>query len=176
MAAGAVASVAAPAAKVIAERAPGFKARVGIVLGSGLGEVGGIIEDAIEIPYADLPNFPVSTVSGHAGKLILGTLAGCVLCYDMVVPCFTLQQPGMRVARRVAKSYRSAGENFTRVLTRFSAAQLHVPPANLRGSLFFFFLDTRAPSPLLSCTCVRAASVWPACRGASTCTRATTRS
>jgi purine-nucleoside phosphorylase len=48
----------------------------GIVLGSGLGGVADEIEDAISFPYAELPGFPVSTVSAHAGQLVAGKLAG----------------------------------------------------------------------------------------------------
>jgi xanthosine phosphorylase len=64
------------AAKVIAERAPGFTPRVGIVLGSGLGGLADRIEDAVTISYADLPGFPRPGVHGHAGQLVLGTLGG----------------------------------------------------------------------------------------------------
>ncbi|MEO9023251.1 MAG: purine-nucleoside phosphorylase [Ginsengibacter sp.] len=49
---------------------------VGIVLGSGLGSFTGEIETEFEIPYRDIPNFPVSTVEGHSGKLIFGNLSG----------------------------------------------------------------------------------------------------
>jgi purine-nucleoside phosphorylase len=44
----------------------------GIILGTGLGGLTAKIENRIEIDYADIPNFPVSTVEGHAGKLIYG--------------------------------------------------------------------------------------------------------
>jgi purine-nucleoside phosphorylase len=44
----------------------------GIVLGTGLGGLVDHIEEKIEIPYSEIPNFPVSTVEGHAGKLIYG--------------------------------------------------------------------------------------------------------
>lgn len=44
----------------------------GIVLGTGLGALVNHIENKIEIKYSDIPNFPVSTVQGHAGKLIFG--------------------------------------------------------------------------------------------------------
>ena len=44
----------------------------GIILGTGLGELTSKIENRIEIDYKDIPNFPVSTVEGHAGKLIYG--------------------------------------------------------------------------------------------------------
>lgn len=46
----------------------------GIVLGTGLGGLVDHIENKIEISYGDIPNFPVSTVEGHAGKLIFGNL------------------------------------------------------------------------------------------------------
>ncbi|KAF1304362.1 purine-nucleoside phosphorylase [Enterococcus saccharolyticus] len=48
----------------------------GLILGSGLGELADEIENAIVIPYHDIPHFPVSTVVGHAGQLVYGTLSG----------------------------------------------------------------------------------------------------
>ena len=50
--------------------------RVGIILGSGLGGFASQVEDANSIPYADLPYFPQSTVAGHSGQLVLGTIGG----------------------------------------------------------------------------------------------------
>lgn len=47
-----------------------------IILGTGLGELANEIEEKKEIPYTEIPNFPVSTVEGHSGKLIIGTLGG----------------------------------------------------------------------------------------------------
>jgi len=49
---------------------------VGIVLGSGLGSFVGEIKIEQEISYSEIPHFPVSTVEGHSGKLILGELSG----------------------------------------------------------------------------------------------------
>ncbi len=51
-------------------------ATVGIILGSGLGNLANVIKTEIAIPYAEIPHFPVSTVEGHTGKLILGELSG----------------------------------------------------------------------------------------------------
>ncbi|OTP10839.1 purine nucleoside phosphorylase I, inosine and guanosine-specific [Enterococcus sp. 10A9_DIV0425] len=48
----------------------------GMILGSGLGELADEIEDAIVIPYDQIPFFPTSTVVGHAGQLVYGTLSG----------------------------------------------------------------------------------------------------
>ena len=57
------------------------KDAIGIILGSGLGELADEIEDAVTVNYADIPNFPKTTVPGHAGQLICGTLNGVkVLC------------------------------------------------------------------------------------------------
>src|SRR6187549_1606534 len=49
---------------------------VGIVLGSGLGNFINEIAIEKEVPYEEIPNFPVSTVEGHKGKLIFGKLSG----------------------------------------------------------------------------------------------------
>ncbi len=52
------------------------KADTAIILGSGLGNLSTKIETEFEIPYSSIPNFPISTVEGHKGRLILGTLNG----------------------------------------------------------------------------------------------------
>lgn len=53
---------------------------VGLILGSGLGILADEIENPIKIKYEDIPGFPVSTVEGHAGQLVIGTLKGTVVC------------------------------------------------------------------------------------------------
>ncbi len=64
----------------IKETAEWLKARiptkptVAIVLGTGLGRLADELETTLSIPYADIPHFPVSTVEGHSGKLIIGRL------------------------------------------------------------------------------------------------------
>lgn len=52
------------------------KPTLGIILGSGLGGFASQVENAVTIPYAEIPNFPRSTVEGHEGRLVLGALAG----------------------------------------------------------------------------------------------------
>ncbi len=54
----------------------GFQPEIGLILGSGLGPLDKAIEDPVSILYKDIPNFPVSSLPFHAGKLICGTL-GC---------------------------------------------------------------------------------------------------
>ncbi len=55
---------------------PGFRPRVGLVLGSGIGPLADDIADAVSLPYADIPGFPVPSVAGHGGDLVLGSLGG----------------------------------------------------------------------------------------------------
>ncbi len=50
--------------------------QIGLILGSGLGDIADEITDAVRIDYHDIPHFPVSTVVGHAGKLVIGMLMG----------------------------------------------------------------------------------------------------
>ena len=52
------------------------EARVGLVLGSGLGAFADDLEDAVAIPYEEIPGFARSTVEGHAGRLVLGKVGG----------------------------------------------------------------------------------------------------
>ena len=52
------------------------KADIGVILGSGLGEYAEALEDAVKLPYSEMPGFPRSTVAGHAGMWCCGTLYG----------------------------------------------------------------------------------------------------
>lgn len=54
----------------------GFEPEIGIILGTGLGSLGDYIDKVSVIDYDEIPEFPVSTVFGHAGRLILGYLEG----------------------------------------------------------------------------------------------------
>lgn len=49
---------------------------IGMILGSGLGVMADEVENPTIIPYKDIPHFPLSTVEGHAGELVIGTLSG----------------------------------------------------------------------------------------------------
>jgi purine-nucleoside phosphorylase len=94
---------------VIREWAPDVAyPRLGIVLGSGLGALAEEIEDAVRLPYADLPGFPRSGVSSHRGELVLGRLEGVAVAVfagrahyyehgnarEMEVPIATLRRLG----------------------------------------------------------------------------------
>lgn len=63
------------AASYIASRSP-LRPEIGLILGSGLGVLADSLEEAVTVDYSDIPHFPVSTVEGHAGELLLGKIGG----------------------------------------------------------------------------------------------------
>ncbi len=64
------------AAEAIRDRTGDFHPAVGLVLGSGLGSLGDTFEDAVRIPYEELPHWPPVGVEGHSGTLVAGFLEG----------------------------------------------------------------------------------------------------
>lgn len=54
-----------------------YQPRVGLILGSGLGGLADTIENPDSIPFSTLPYWPTSTVHGHVGRIVIGTLEGC---------------------------------------------------------------------------------------------------
>ncbi|MZQ76457.1 MAG: purine-nucleoside phosphorylase [Peptoclostridium sp.] len=64
------------AAEYIREKIGEPLPKIGLILGSGLGELADRIEDAITLEYSKIPKFPVSTVEGHSGRLVFGKLCG----------------------------------------------------------------------------------------------------
>jgi purine-nucleoside phosphorylase len=68
-------TAAADAAATLRRRLP-VPPRVGLLTGTGLGDLASLLDAADEIPYAQIPHFPASTVASHRGVLVSGTLAG----------------------------------------------------------------------------------------------------
>lgn len=97
------------AADFLIERA-GFRPEAGLILGSALGDLSRAIKDPVEVPYAEIPNFLISTVESHAGKMIMGELGGKkVICMsgrfhyyegydfeDLVIPIRVLKLAGIQ--------------------------------------------------------------------------------
>jgi len=63
------------AAATIRERTQ-LEPKIGLILGSGLNPLADIVEDGVAIPYSEIPHFPVVTVEGHVGRLVIGRLEG----------------------------------------------------------------------------------------------------
>jgi xanthosine phosphorylase len=73
---------------------PGWRPRVGLILGSGLNPVADSIDQILALPYAEIPGFPRPSVEGHAGRLVLGHLGGArVACLQGRVHLFEGAQP-----------------------------------------------------------------------------------
>ncbi|MDE7092425.1 MAG: purine-nucleoside phosphorylase [Muribaculaceae bacterium] len=63
-------------ADFLSQRITGKMPEIAIILGTGLGPIVDYIDEAQYIPYAEIPNFPISTVEGHSGNLIFGKMSG----------------------------------------------------------------------------------------------------
>jgi xanthosine phosphorylase len=63
-------------AEMITDACAGMRPRIAIILGSGLGGLAAKLETPVALSYGDLPGFPVLTVAGHAGQLLVGRLNG----------------------------------------------------------------------------------------------------
>ena len=117
------------AATVLNERSGGAP-RVGIVLGSGLGAVAGAVNEAVEIPYADLPGFPVPSVEGHGGRVVAGTIGG--------VPVAVLQGRahlyegiGLELVRTPVRALRAAGAEILLLTNAAGSLRTEVGPGRL---------------------------------------------
>lgn len=98
------------AAAYLKNKLNGKQPTVGLILGSGLGDLAEQAEDAVSVSYDEVPHFPVSTVEGHAGRFVVGTLEGKTVIvmqgrfhfyegYAMkkvVFPVYVMRQLGVR--------------------------------------------------------------------------------
>lgn len=89
----------------------GLVPEIGLILGSGLGDLAEEIENPTKISYGDIPHFPVSTVEGHAGQLVIGTLQGRTVVamqgrfhyyegypiQEVVFPVYVMKQLGIKL-------------------------------------------------------------------------------
>ena len=97
--------------------------KIGIILGSGLGGMAEAIENPIVIPYEEIDGFPRSTVSGHAGRLVVGKLNGVdVLCMQGRVHFYEGHSPAALAL--VIRSYKKLGIE-TMILTN-AAGSLNI--------------------------------------------------
>ena len=118
------------AALVIARRAGAFAPRLGIVLGSGLGGLADALEDAIAIPYGELPGFPQPSVAGHGGRLVLGHLGGLpVACLQGRRHVYEGGDPG--AMRAPVRALRRAGAAALLVTNAAGSLRPESPPGSL---------------------------------------------
>ena len=81
-----------------------FAPQIAVILGSSLGPFAERLQNTVEIDYHEVPNFPVSTAPGHAGKLMFGELAG----KKLVCLAGRFHSYEGYVARLIAKGYKVA--------------------------------------------------------------------
>ncbi|WP_298365312.1 purine-nucleoside phosphorylase [Azospirillum sp.] len=118
------------AAAELLHRAPGRRPRVGIVLGSGLGGIADRIADSVAIPYGDLPGFPVPSVSGHAGRLVVGGLGGVdVACMQGRVHAY--EGNGFDALRTAIRALKRAGCDTLILTAAVGSLRLAVGPGRL---------------------------------------------
>lgn len=107
-----------------------YAPKIGIILGSGLGGVAEAIENPVIIPYEEIPNFPRSTVTGHAGRLVVGKINGVdVLCMQGRVHFYEGHTPSSLA--QIIRAYKKLGIE-TLILTNASGSlNIDMPPGSL---------------------------------------------
>ncbi len=104
--------------------------KIGVILGSGLGDFADLIENPIIIDYEDVEGFPKSTVTGHAGKLIYGDIAGeKVLCMQGRLHLYEGHHPS-RIAL-VMHVFKELGVENMIVTNASGSLNIDCPPGNL---------------------------------------------
>lgn len=118
------------AAKIIAQKASGFKPRLAMILGSGLGELADLLTDVIKIPYSDLPDFPPCTVAGHAGNLFLGKLNGLPVAFLQGRAHF-YEGVSHTVAKTYIRTLKLIGCESILITNAAGSMREHIVPGNL---------------------------------------------
>jgi purine-nucleoside phosphorylase len=118
------------AAASLSDRLGGLVPKVALVLGSGLGDLVNEVENAVQIPYAELAGFPQSGVSGHAGKLVAGHFAGTPVL--MLAGRAHYYEHGDAAAMRPALEA-LAGAGVTKLILTNAAGSVdaHMPPGSV---------------------------------------------
>jgi purine-nucleoside phosphorylase len=114
----------------LVERLEGLAPKTALVLGSGLGGLVDEVEDAVRIPYAELPGFPLSGVTGHAGAVVAGRFAGAPIL--MLAGRAHYYEHGNAAAMRPALEV-LAGIGIERLLLTNAAGSLEpdMPPGSI---------------------------------------------
>src|SRR5918994_985488 len=115
----------------LVERLNGRMPATALVLGSGLGGLAGEVENAVRIPYADLPGFPAGGVTGHAGEIVAGNFAGTPVL--MLAGRAHYYEHGNAAAMRPALET-LAGLGVTKLILTNAAGSLEpdMPPGSVR--------------------------------------------
>ena len=135
------------ALKTIRERKPNFHPKAAFILGSGLGVLADELQNKVVIPYEELEGFPVSTVQGHSGELVLGTMNGVeVVC--MKGRGHYYEHGSMKVMTTPVRTFKKLGCEF--MLVTNAAGSLRPERIGV-GSLVVFndHINTMPESPMI---------------------------
>ncbi len=118
------------AAETIKQKAGDETLVAGIVLGSGLGTLAGDVQEAVTIPFEDLSGFPVSTVSGHAGSIMIGYLRGKRVA--LLAGRSHYYERGNASAMAVpVRTFAALGIDVLALSNAAGSTQRHMPPGSL---------------------------------------------
>ncbi len=116
-------------ADFIRSQAQDIQPRIAILLGSGLGEVAKSMTNSTVIAYKDIPNFPVSTVSGHAGQLHIGLLNNVpVICLQGRIHYY--ENPAHQHIKHLVRSLKCLGCEEIIITNAAGSLREDIPPGN----------------------------------------------
>jgi inosine/guanosine/xanthosine phosphorylase family protein len=102
----------------------------GVVLGSGLGGLADALDDPVAVPYAEIPGFPPSTVPGHAGRFVLGTLEGVpVACMQGRFHLYEGHPPA--VIKLPIRTFKALGVGALLLTNAAGSLRAEAPPGSL---------------------------------------------
>ncbi len=118
------------AADIIRQRAPHIQPRAAMILGSGLGALADSMTEIVTLDYTELPGFPVSSVAGHAGQLIIGKLENIpILC--MKGRGHFYEGRGMQVMLSAIRTFKLMGCEFLFATNAAGSLRQNVAPGRL---------------------------------------------
>ena len=117
---------------MIKEIMPGFKPKIGMILGSGLGEISDQIKDAVIINYDKLPGFSLTHIAGHASRLHLGMLKGVpVMCFEGRAHTYEGVQEAIAVLRTIIRTLKLLGGEILLTTNAVGSLRADVVPGHL---------------------------------------------
>jgi len=130
------------AAEYILEKVA-LRPEIGLILGSGLGDYADTLENAVKIPYSEIPNFPQPTVEGHAGAFVFGKKRGKAVVVAQGRVHYYEGLPMQEITLPVRVLSANRGDNkYHPVLCAYSLGNLFSPDRETRITLTGILLKT----------------------------------
>lgn len=134
------------AADILRAARPGFQPRIALILGSGLGRLADKMQNVTTLSYEKLPGFPVSTVEGHAGEVVMGSLLGVeVIC--MKGRGHFYEGQGMGIMTHAVRTFKLLGCEFLLCTNAAGSLNRAIPAGSLVA--LTDHINTMPSSPLV---------------------------